>query len=170
MRQPSPFRSRFAFLLGGILLLVPLAAIAEGQAVRPPAKAGSWYPAEPAKLRTLIDTLLAQAPVTPLEEGAAIRALIVPHAAYAYSGATAAAAYRMLQGRGYRRVILLGPAHRALGESGLSILEVDAYATPLGPVPLDLAAIAWRSPRRNSSPPASGASRARSVRNAAIPR
>ena len=141
MRQRSSHRPGFAAVIGGLLLLLPLTLAADAVGVRPAAKAGSWYPAQPAMLQTLIDRLLAQAAAEPLPADAAIRALIVPHAAYAYSGATAAAAYRRLQGRSYRRVILLGPAHRALQERGLYILEVDAYATPLGRVPLDRAAI-----------------------------
>ena len=134
---------RIAALLSLLaLLLMPLLTSAAPETVRPPAKAGSWYPAEPARLATLIDDLLALAPATELAKHSVIRALIVPHAAYRYSGATAAVAYRAIQGRSYRRVILLGPAHRSAGETGLSVLGVEAYATPLGNVPLDRSAIA----------------------------
>lgn len=52
------------------------------QEVRPPAVAGAFYPADPARLTQLIDDYLAQAPR--LEPEPSI--LIVPHAGYEYSG------------------------------------------------------------------------------------
>ncbi|MGD8931426.1 MAG: AmmeMemoRadiSam system protein B [Chromatiales bacterium] len=142
MESRTPMRRLIPLLCLPALFLSPLVAPAGPEATRPPAKAGSWYPAEPSRLAALIDRLLTQAPVTELQENSAIRALIVPHAAYRYSGATAAIAYRALQGRSYRRVVLLGPAHHSIGESGLSVLDVQAYDTPLGAVPLDRTAIA----------------------------
>ena len=141
MESSNPMHRLILLLSLLALLLTPLITTATSVSARPPAKAGSWYPDEPAELAALIDHLLAQAPATDLSEHSAIRALIVPHAAYRYSGTTAATAYRALQGRSYRRVILLGPAHHSSGESGLSVLDVEAYTTPLGPVPLDRTAI-----------------------------
>jgi AmmeMemoRadiSam system protein B len=144
MRLISLYRCVLTAVTGSVLLLSPLAVStgpSDTRAVRPAVKAGSWYPANPAKLGVLVDTLLDEAPADPVEKNTAIRALIVPHAAYAYSGTTAAAAYRLIKGRSYRRVILLGPAHRALRERGLYILDTDGYQTPLGVVPLDQAVI-----------------------------
>jgi hypothetical protein len=71
-------------------------------------------------------------------ESAAPKALIVPHAGYIYSGPIAAHAYGRLQGlRGtVRRVVLLGPAHR-VWVRGLALPASEAFATPLGVVPLD---------------------------------
>jgi AmmeMemoRadiSam system protein B/AmmeMemoRadiSam system protein A len=109
--------------------------------VRPAAKAGAWYSADPGQLASGLDALLERAPAPPQDETSVIRALIVPHAAYRFSGSTAAAAYRWVQGRDYRRVVLLGPAHRASTLRGVSILETGAYATPLGRIPLDRAAV-----------------------------
>jgi AmmeMemoRadiSam system protein B len=71
------------------------------------------------------------------------KALIVPHAGYIYSGPVAATAYAAL-GRGarrIRRVVLLGPAHRAY-IPGLALPDADAFATPIGTVPIDRAALA----------------------------
>ena len=66
-----------------------------------------------------------------------LRALIVPHAGYVYSGSTAAKAYHLL--KNYRdefsRIILLGPAHRVWIE-GLAFPGVEAFETPLGRIPL----------------------------------
>ncbi|RLQ22443.1 AmmeMemoRadiSam system protein B [Seongchinamella sediminis] len=108
--------------------------------VRPPAVAGSFYPADAAQLQHDVATLLAQAPPPAPPPP---RALIVPHAGYIYSGATAAAAYRQLESRAdsVHRVILLGPAHRVYLQ-GMAVPSTSAFATPLGDVPLDLGGIA----------------------------
>lgn len=103
--------------------------------IRPPAVAGSFYPSEARQLQALIPSLLKEvAGVT----GHSPKAIIVPHAGYIYSGAIAASAYaRVALGRAViRRVVLLGPAHR-LGFHGLALSSADAFATPLGAVPLD---------------------------------
>jgi hypothetical protein len=67
----------------------------------------------------------------------------VPHAGYVYSGPVAASAYALLaplRGR-VRRVVLLGPAHR-VWLRGLAAPVADAFATPLGVVPIDANALA----------------------------
>ena len=102
--------------------------------IREPAVAGSFYPSDPDELRTAIQTLLDGAEVLP---GPAPRALIVPHAGYIYSGSVAASAYAQLlpyRSR-YRRVVLLGPAHR-VPVSGLALPGVELFKTPLGMVPV----------------------------------
>lgn len=108
-------------------------------AIRPPAVAGFFYPADPLLLRRTVDDLLAAAPGMPVLP----KALVVPHAGYPYSGATAArafAALRPLAGT-LRRVVLLGPTHR-VAVHGIAVPGVDAFATPLGNVPIDRAALA----------------------------
>jgi AmmeMemoRadiSam system protein B len=67
------------------------------------------------------------------------KALIVPHAGYAYSGPVAACAYRLLRDAGageIRHVVLLGPSHR-VPFRGLAVPGVDGFATPLGVIPID---------------------------------
>lgn len=114
-------------------------------AVRPPAVAGLFYPGQPAALRSVLHELLDGAPAM-RESERSMKALIVPHAGYVYSGPVAAAAYALLKAARHRirRVVLLGPTHR-VAVRGVAIPNVDAFATPLGDVPLDrtlLAAVA----------------------------
>lgn len=108
--------------------------------VRPAAVAGTWYPDDPKTLASLVDGMLAEVPVveSPSRD---IRALVLPHAGYRYSGPVAARAVKRAQGMAFKRVIVLGPAHRSGGYRGLSILDVSAYQTPLGEIPLDQEAI-----------------------------
>ncbi len=100
--------------------------------------AGSFYPGEPGDLAATVDASLV-AGVATLGERArpAPKALVVPHAGYRYSGDVAGTAYATLVGvEGVRRVVLLGPAHR-VAVRGLAVPTVDAFLTPLGPVPID---------------------------------
>lgn len=62
--------------------------------------------------------------------------LIVPHAGYIYSGQVAAHAYKLIQGKKYDTVILVGPSHR-VAFGGVAIYSQGAYETPLGLIPID---------------------------------
>ncbi|WP_433081748.1 AmmeMemoRadiSam system protein B [Dactylosporangium sp. CA-052675] len=100
--------------------------------MRPPAVAGSFYPADPGQLRAAVEELLAAVPPEQDES----RAYIVPHAGYRWSGPTAAHVYRRLQGRTAERVVLLGPAHR-VPLRGAAVPTLAEWSTPLGTVTLD---------------------------------
>ena len=104
--------------------------------VRPAAVAGAFYPARTEQLRDTVGKLLARAD-PPLVEGA-LRALIVPHAGYAYSGPIAASGYAVLARTSPppRRILLLGPSHFA-AVRGLALPHADGLETPLGVVPVD---------------------------------
>jgi MEMO1 family protein len=110
--------------------------------VRPAAVAGTFYPANPRELARDVDDMLGHSAGGGLAPGFP-KALIVPHAGYIYSGGVAAEAYdRLRPARGIvRRVVLLGPCHR-VAVRGLALPEAAAFATPLGQVPIDRAAIA----------------------------
>jgi AmmeMemoRadiSam system protein B len=71
------------------------------------------------------------------------KAIIVPHAGYVYSGPVAAPAFVALRAGAdvITRVVLIGPAHR-VRLKGIAAPTVDAFETPLGPVPVDREAIA----------------------------
>jgi len=104
--------------------------------IRPPAVAGTFYPADPGQLRQQVEDLLAAARPQALPRQP--KALIVPHAGYLYSGATAALAYALLLPWRSRitRVVLLGPSHR-VPLQGLALPPWSSFASPLGSVPLD---------------------------------
>ncbi|HXG27746.1 MAG TPA: AmmeMemoRadiSam system protein B, partial [Nevskiales bacterium] len=106
--------------------------------VRPPAVAGAFYPDDPVALRRGVAQLLRDNPCP----GPVPKALIAPHAGYGYSGPVAAHAYNRLgpAANAIRRVVLLGPAHY-LPVAGIALPTADAFATPLGAMPLDHAAL-----------------------------
>jgi len=107
---------------------------------RPPVCAGRFYPANPAELSAAVHGLIAAAKVA---EEPAPKAIVAPHAGYVYSGPVAASAHsRFLPARDViRRVILVGPSHHC-SLCRIAASSVDAFFTPLGPVPLDREAIA----------------------------
>ncbi len=103
--------------------------------VRQPAVAGTFYPDDPETLLSQISAFLKGIPPA---EGVAAKAIIVPHAGYVYSGATAASAYGLLtpHKNKIKRVVLLGPCHR-VALRGAALSSADAFATPLGDVEID---------------------------------
>ena len=113
-------------------------------AVRRAVVDGLFYPAAPAALRARVADYLAGVGAADGLERVAPKLLITPHAGYEYCGAVAAHAYALLGRRrepAVRRVVLLGPAHR-VALAGLAAPEADAFETPLGEIPIDLAALA----------------------------
>jgi AmmeMemoRadiSam system protein B len=103
---------------------------------RPPAVAGTFYPADPDTLSTELDEMLAKPQLPPMVR---LKALIVPHAGYVYSGISASKAYCLLPSIQSRieRVVLLGPAHR-MAIQGLVLPTARRFATPLGEVDIDI--------------------------------
>ena len=66
-----------------------------------------------------------------------IRALIVPHAGYFYSGRIADLTYSLLKKDEYKRVMVIGPSHYVYFRS-LSVLLEDSYYTPCGILKSDI--------------------------------
>lgn len=109
--------------------------------VRAPAVAGIFYPGDSRELaQSLAQMLGAAAHDAP--ERAVPKAIIAPHAGYVYSGPIAASVYALLapaRGR-ITRVVLLGPTHR-VAVRGLALPGSNAFATPLGTVEIERAAV-----------------------------
>ena len=132
-------------------------------AERPAAVAGTFYPADPARLSRMTVTMLegaasaasdraSDAPGSPAAPGASGAPLssatlgpagapssplgiLVPHAGLAYSGLVAAAAWRLI-GDG-ATVVILGTNHTAAWLHGVGVWEAGSWRTPLGTVSVD---------------------------------
>ncbi|MCI0350219.1 MAG: AmmeMemoRadiSam system protein B [Acidobacteriales bacterium] len=98
-------------------------------ALRKPAVAGSFYPADPGVLLRNI-----QSYTQPEAAKTTCLACIVPHAGYMYSGHVAGAVYSRIQLP--NRLLLLGPNHTGLGRP-LAIFSTGAWLTPLGEAHID---------------------------------
>jgi len=129
---------------GRVALLVALLAFllvgtawsprpADKQAIRLPAVAGAFYPANAGELTTMVDGYVAAAKVPAVSEPVA---LLVPHAGYIYSGGVAGYSYAVLKGRKISRVVLIAPSHFESFPFA-SVYDGDAYGTPLGSIPVD---------------------------------
>ncbi|MFT8394746.1 AmmeMemoRadiSam system protein B [Propionibacterium sp.] len=104
---------------------------------RPPAVAGSFYPARPRALEKALTSAFEAADPPPAElDPSQVKALIVPHAGYVYSGSTAASGYALLRDRTIEMIVLLGPTHR-VGIRGMALPGCDLFETPLGEVTVD---------------------------------
>jgi AmmeMemoRadiSam system protein B len=110
--------------------------------IRPAAVAGMFYPSDAHELNATIWGYLNNVSQDSDAAKMAIKAIVVPHAGYIYSGPIAASAYaRILPRREIiRRVILLGPSHR-VPVTGIAASRASQFQTPLGNIPLDLKSI-----------------------------
>ena len=103
--------------------------------IREPVVAGAFYPDRPGVLSQDIKRYLEDVPKEKID--GEIIALISPHAGYMYSGQAAAYAYKLIEGKTFDTVIVIGPSHRALFK-GASLYSRGGYRTPLGVVPIDV--------------------------------
>lgn len=101
-------QSRSIMIVVTLLLSVLFCITCQGdpsmkaQTLRRAAVAGSWYPGTRAALEREITAFLEHAPL--VRSGAVVRALIAPHAGYAYSGRCAGASFKQLAGQRVERV------------------------------------------------------------------
>eukprot|EP01083_Nonionella_stella_P101677 288460_1 len=100
--------------------------------------AGSWYSDEPTELAKELDAHLNEVLAESTETR--VRAIIVPHAGYRYSGKTGAYAFKRLLRGNFTRVVLLGPSHKH-SSPGCLVSGASAYKTPLGDIPIDTKAV-----------------------------
>ncbi len=115
--------------------------------IRPPAVAGTFYPDDGDALHTMVRKMLDDASRRKQSSSATMpKAIIAPHAGYIYSGPIAASVYALLEPfqDTIQRVVLLGPSHR-VAFRGLATTSAEGYATPLGNIKIDQAAIALLS-------------------------
>lgn len=121
-----------------LLLLTSLACSGQEKqktSVRPPAVAGSFYPADADQLRTQLAGFFNL--VKNEETADNIAAVIVPHAGYVFSGEVAASAYAKLNpNHEYSRIFILGTSHHQLLD-GASVYSKGNYKTPLGIMEVD---------------------------------
>ncbi|NUO15480.1 MAG: AmmeMemoRadiSam system protein B [Planctomycetaceae bacterium] len=98
--------------------------------IRPAAVAGTFFSADPRKLRRQIEGWLG----TPARPKARALGVMVPHAGYIYSGEVCARALASVEIP--QSVLILHTKHQA-GGAMLSLATFDAWETPLGEVNAD---------------------------------
>jgi AmmeMemoRadiSam system protein B len=108
--------------------------------VRPSPIAGRWYPAEAKALRQAVDGYLEAAPSLAAPAPDDILGLLAPHAGLMFSGPVAAHAFGAVRGANVDVVALVCPSHFHADGPALTTGH-QAYATPLGVVAVDGAAV-----------------------------
>jgi MEMO1 family protein len=110
--------------------------------LRPPAVAGQFYAGDGASLARQVEECFrssrgpGELPPRHRSPTRRIRAVVVPHAGYEYSGPIAALAYAAVAGeRPPESVLVLGVDHH--GASRGAALSAQDWRTPLGPTPCD---------------------------------
>jgi MEMO1 family protein len=101
--------------------------------IRLPAVAGQFYPAGPRELTSLIHRFLKENE-TDTPEKVHVRACMVPHAGYIYSGHVAAAVFSRIVIP--KKILILGVRHQPRGEA-LAIMSHGYWRTPLGDAAID---------------------------------
>ena len=102
--------------------------------IRKSVVSGSFYPDKKEELLKYINQFNSFK--TNNETFEDIKAIIVPHAGYIYSGFTANLAYKLASNKKIKRVIVIGPSHRVYLK-GASVALYDEYETPLGNLKID---------------------------------
>ncbi len=101
---------------------------------RAPAVAGRFYPADPRELKREVEGLFKKGVA---RKPGNIRALIVPHAGYIFSGKIAASGFNQLPpDAAYKRIFILASSHRSSFDGASLYLSGD-YRMPFGNVKVD---------------------------------
>ena len=106
-------------------------------AIRPPAVAGMFYETNPAALQEQLRGLFEDALKRQIPEERDTRAIILPHAAYVFSGKVAASGVKQLPPDArFSTIFLIGASHRYSFE-GAALYRGKGFETPLGVVETD---------------------------------
>jgi AmmeMemoRadiSam system protein B len=106
--------------------------------VRPSPIAGTWYEGNAKSLARSVDEYLDDAQLPDLE--GEVIGVIAPHAGHRYSGEVAGYAFATLRGRTPDLVAVISPMHQFYTQPLITTAH-EAYATPLGNIPVDKAAV-----------------------------
>jgi len=134
-------KRKISLLLALLLALVVVGCMTKvnDERVRKSVCAGTWYTGDKADLARQVDSLLNSSGGN---QNSGLKAIIVPHAGYAYSGGAAAKAFSQIP-KTTKKIMILGTSHH-YPLRGASVDDVDYYETPLGRVKLCSAAAKLR--------------------------
>ena len=117
------------------ILILITGTTMEGK-IRRPAVAGQFYAGSQKQLLAdVVGCYEASKDIRALQR---VQAVIVPHAGYVFSGATAASAFSCIDPSAqYEHIFLLGPSHHVWLDKASVGVGYEAYNTPLGNVKVD---------------------------------
>ncbi len=101
--------------------------------MRKPAVANAFYPGNKEEIKEMVTQFMENVPK--IEINGKLKAIIVPHAGWTYSGQVAAYAFSLVKEANKKRIILLGPSHQVYMDEIIAD-DNDYWETPLGKVKL----------------------------------
>lgn len=104
-------------------------------AIREPAVADLFYPADKRDLEAMLNKFLESEKLFDFNNYK-IKALIVPHAGYVYSGKVSASAFKQISASNFKNIILVGPSHY-LYFKGVALSPSKYWRTPFGEIELN---------------------------------
>lgn len=103
--------------------------------IRKSVVSGSFYPETEEEIKRYIEHFNSNFTIEN-ELQINVKALIVPHAGYIYSGFTANLAYNISSKKQFENIVVIGPSHRHYLK-GASIADFKEYETPLGNIEIN---------------------------------
>ena len=100
----------------------------------------TWYPSKGKSLARQLNSFEDDTSYDLLPENLKknIKAIVVPHAGYNYSGAVASSIFQNILKDSFNRVVIIAPSHNVVFNGvGLPGVEYGAYKSPLGKIHLD---------------------------------
>lgn len=101
--------------------------------------AGTFYPEEASVLKEMVDGFINESASVKLPEKGKLKAIIVPHAGYIYSGIVAGAGFKLITNDQVpitkKAVVIIGPSHNEYFEGAVTD-DSDFWENPLGKVKL----------------------------------
>jgi len=117
-----------------LIIICFFAAACLAENIKEPNVSGSFYPSDRAQLSSMIDGFLDSAHPEAIDDDVFV--LILPHAGYGFSGETAAYGYKLIKGKPYKTVVILGTSHQH-SFNGVSVYPEGSFRTPLGDLEID---------------------------------
>lgn len=103
--------------------------------IRLPNSADLFYPKDKEELKQIISSYQSEVELIGKNKRE-VRAIIVPHAGYDFSGLVSAGVYSLIKGGDYKNIILMGPSHHYPFRA-VALDDADYWQTPLGKLKLD---------------------------------
>jgi MEMO1 family protein len=113
--------------------------------IRPALFADKFYPKDENELEKILKKYLSDASVGEIEGD--IKALIVPHAGYVYSGPIAAYGYKTIIDSNYKNTFMIGLSHKMMFQ-GIALANYAFWQTPFGVIS---ATKLWETLKEDSS-------------------
>lgn len=136
MSQSLARRIKMRFFLIFLWALISIYSLPAEKVVCSSLSSNGWYSASKNVLEHELEQYLREASVPDLSS---VKALVVPHAGYRYSGNIAAYGYKALIRESFKRVVVIGPSHHHYLPGYSATSRADAVETPLGRVQIDRA-------------------------------